>query len=54
MLLWAMVTGYENNLLVKPWAGEMNLGAGWEFDVQGAKKERWASFHRWYHVKRYD
>ena len=33
MLLWVMVTESGNNLSVKPWAGEMSLRQGWEFDV---------------------
>ena len=50
MLLWVMVTGSVNSLLVKSWAGEMSLRPGWELDVQGAEEERWATFHGWYHV----
>ena len=45
-----MVKGSENSVLVKPWAGEMSLAPEWKLDVQGAEKERWTSFHSWYHV----
>ena len=43
VLFWVMVKRPENSVLVK--AGEMSRAPEWKLDVQGAEKERWATFH---------
>ena len=39
MLLWVMVTGSGNNLLVKPRAGEMSLDQGGDWTSRERKKD---------------